>query len=135
MQLVASDNHRAPRMLCPLGKTALAAFRRVAAVFLLLVAVPAMTTSTRGDSYPKIEASFSITNLATDPFDYIVTDVRVQVLQPDSSTLSLPAFFDGGTPWRVRHTPIPRPFPCRRFLTGERPGVCATRRCCRGSIK
>src|ERR1043166_9721449 len=87
MALVASDNHRAPRMLCPLGKTALAAFRRVAAVFLLLVAVPAMTTSTRGDSYPKIEASFSITNLATDPFDYIVTDVRVQVLQPDSSTL------------------------------------------------
>ena len=93
-------------MLCPLGKTALAAFRRVAAVFLLLVAVPAMTTSARGDSYPKIEASFSITNLATDPFDYTVTDVRVQILQPDSTTLSLPAFFDGATTWRVRHTPL-----------------------------
>ncbi len=59
----------------------------------------------RADVYPKIEASFSITNLATDPFDYAVTDVRVQVALPDSSTLSLPAFFDGGTTWRVRHTP------------------------------
>jgi hypothetical protein len=56
-------------------------------------------------SYPKIEASFSITNLSTDPFDYTVTDVRVQIQQPDSTVVSLPAFFDGGTTWRVRHTP------------------------------
>src|SRR5450432_4073976 len=56
-------------------------------------------------TYPKIEASFNINSLATDPFDYTVTDVRVQILQPGSSTISLPAFFDGGTTWRVRHTP------------------------------
>ena len=56
-------------------------------------------------TYSKIEASFNITSLATDPFDYTVTDVRVQILQPDNSTVSLPAFFDGGTTWRVRHTP------------------------------
>ena len=56
-------------------------------------------------TYPKIEASFNITGLATDPFDYTVTDVRVQIVQPDSSLVSLPAFFDGGTTWRVRHTP------------------------------
>src|SRR6266436_6272782 len=97
MQPLALDDHRTPRMHCPPGDTTLAAARRFLAVFLLLAAVPAITTSTRGDSYPKIEASFSITNLATDPFDYTVTDVRVQILQPDSSTLSLPAFFDGGT--------------------------------------
>ena len=57
-------------------------------------------------TYPKIEASFNITNLTTDPFDYTVTDVRVQILQPDNSIISLPAFFDGGTIWRVRHTPM-----------------------------
>ena len=56
-------------------------------------------------TYPKIEASFNITSLTTDPFDYMVTDVRVQILQPDSTVISLPAFFDGGTTWRVRHTP------------------------------
>ena len=56
-------------------------------------------------TYPKIEASFNIANLTTDPFDYTVTDVRVQILQPDNSLVSLPAFFDGGTMWRVRHTP------------------------------
>src|SRR5438034_333421 len=106
MQPVALDKHRTPRTLRPPGKTALTAFRRVAPLFLLLFSVPAMTTPARGDSYPKIEASFSITNLATDPFDYTVTDVRVQILQPDSSTLSLPAFFDGVTTWRVRHTPM-----------------------------
>ena len=62
-------------------------------------------TSAQG-TYPKIEASFNIANLTTDPFDYTVTDVRVQILQPDNSTVSLPAFFDGGTTWRVRHTPM-----------------------------
>lgn len=56
-------------------------------------------------SYPRIEASFAITNLATDPFDFVQTDVRVQITQPDATLLSLPAFFDGGTTWRVRHTP------------------------------
>lgn len=56
-------------------------------------------------TYAKIEASFNINNLTTDPFDYTVTDVRVHILQPDNSTVSLPAFFDGGTTWRVRHTP------------------------------
>jgi len=56
-------------------------------------------------TYPKIEASFNIASLATDPFDYTVTDVRAQILQPDSTVISLPAFFDGGTTWRVRHTP------------------------------
>src|SRR6266705_6309825 len=55
--------------------------------------------------YQKIEASFSITNLSTDPFDYTVTDVQVQVAQPDFSTVWLPAFFDGGMTWRIRHAP------------------------------
>ena len=57
-------------------------------------------------AYTRLEASFAITNLASDPFDYAVTDVRVSILQPDSTTISLPAFYDGGTTWRVRHTPI-----------------------------
>ncbi len=56
-------------------------------------------------NYSKIEASFNITNLTTDPFDYTVTDVRVKIQQPDTSTVTLPAFFDGGTTWRVRHMP------------------------------
>src|SRR5215831_15561618 len=59
----------------------------------------------RAGVYPRIEASFAITNLSTDPFDYTLTDVRVQIQQPDSSIMSLPAFFDGGTTWRVRHMP------------------------------
>jgi len=78
---------------------------RLAASFLIPCLLLAATLSVRADYYPKIEAAFSITNLATDPFDYTVTDVRVQVTQPDLTALSLPAFFDGGTTWRVRHTP------------------------------
>ncbi len=58
-----------------------------------------------GGTYPKIEATFSINNLATDPFDYTATDVRVQISQPDGTMVTLPAFYDGGTLWRVRHTP------------------------------
>ena len=58
--------------------------------------------------YPRIEASFNITGISTDPvvlFDYTQTDVEVSLLQPDSTTITLPAFYDGGTTWRVRHTP------------------------------
>ena len=74
-------------------------------VVLLLFPLCTLTKISAQGTYPKIEASFNITSLATDPFDYTVTDVRVQILQPDKSTISLPAFFDGGTTWRVRHTP------------------------------
>ena len=55
-------------------------------------------------TYPKIEASFTVLTPITDPFDYS-NDLRVLIVQPDSTTISLPAFFDGGTTWRVRHTP------------------------------
>src|ERR1051326_7654711 len=67
-----------------------------------LILLPAVAA---GALYPRIESSFAITNLATDPFDYTQTDVRVQITQPDFSVLLLPAFFDGGVTWRVRHTP------------------------------
>lgn len=70
----------------------------------LLVFVLA-TLSAGANSYPRLEAAFNIAGLGTDPFDYTVTDVKVQWQLPDSSTLSLPAFFEGGTTWRVRHTP------------------------------
>jgi hypothetical protein len=66
----------------------------------------ASLASGQGAAWSKIEASFTLAGLATDPFDYTVTDVRVQIVQPDLSVLSLPAFFDGGTTWRVRHTPM-----------------------------
>ncbi len=64
--------------------------------------------SAQGAAYSKIEAAFNITGISTDPavlFDYLQTDVSVSILQPDSTTATLPAFYDGGTTWRVRHTP------------------------------
>ncbi len=78
-------------------------FKRVIPVVILFCA---LTRIFAQGTYPVIEASFSVTNLTTDPFDYTVTDVRVQILQPDNAIVSLPAFFDGGTTWRVRHTPM-----------------------------
>jgi hypothetical protein len=61
--------------------------------------------SSHGQVYPKIEASFNLTNVVSDPFDYTQTDVRVQLAQPGGVTNSFLAFFDGGTTWRVRHSP------------------------------
>lgn len=55
--------------------------------------------------YAKLEAAFTVATAIPDPFDFIAADVRVQVIAPDCTTNSLPAFFDGGTTWRVRHTP------------------------------
>jgi hypothetical protein len=75
----------------------------LAALILFFLCI--LTKLSAQGTYPKIEGSFNITSLTTDPFDYTVTDVRVQMLQPDNSTVLLPAFFDGGTTWRVRHAP------------------------------
>jgi len=74
-------------------------------VLLCALLAAAAVAAFGGGVYPRLEASFTIAGLASDPFDYTVTDVRVQISQPDSTTVSLPAFFDGGTTWRVRHTP------------------------------
>src|SRR6266478_5581365 len=73
--------------------------------FLTFCALGLTRLAANAEVYQTIETSFSITNLSTDPFDYTITDVRVEVAQPDSTTVWLPAFFDGGTTWRVRHTP------------------------------
>ena len=64
----------------------------------------AATTILAQGTYPKIEASFTVNTPVADPFDYS-NDLRVLIVQPDSTTVSLPAFFDGGTTWRVRHIP------------------------------
>ena len=76
---------------------------RTSAIFAFFSLFAAVTVLAQG-TYPKIEASFTVQTPITDPFDYS-NDVRVLIVQPDSTTVSLPAFFDGGTTWRVRHTP------------------------------
>lgn len=89
----------------PCLKRAVANARLLKTTVLVVFSLCTLTKIPAQGTYPKIEASFNITNLTTDPFDYTVTDVRIQILQPDNSTVLLPAFFDGGTTWRVRHTP------------------------------
>jgi hypothetical protein len=56
-------------------------------------------------TYDRLEASCTITTAILDPFDYLAGDVRVQLVTPGGSIESLPAFYDGGSTWRVRHTP------------------------------
>ncbi len=52
-----------------------------------------------------IEASFELPQVHGNPFDFTQNDVMVKISQPDGSGLTIPAFFDGGQTWRVRHTP------------------------------
>jgi len=70
-----------------------------------------------GGTYSRIDASFNLPGLATDPFNYEVTDVKVDILQPDANTFTVSAFFDGGTTWRVRHMPT---LPGTYSITGIR---------------
>ena len=56
-------------------------------------------------AFAPIEAAFQLPELKGDPFDFVVNDVRAQIRQPNGKILSLPAFFDGDSTWRVRHTP------------------------------
>jgi hypothetical protein len=87
-------------------KRAVAHARLLKTTVLVVFSLCTLTKIPAQGTYTKIEASFNITSLTTDPFDYTVTDVRVQILQPDNSTVLLPTYFDGGTTWRVRHTPM-----------------------------
>ena len=77
-------------------------FGRTAIFLLFFICAPAILLAQ--GTYPKIEASFTVLTPIADPFDYS-NDVRVLIVRPDATTVSLPAFFDGGTTWRVRHTP------------------------------
>lgn len=67
------------------------------------VAIPVTQQGTR--AYAAIETAFEWPNFVGDPFDYLVHDVRVRIATPGGEIISLPAFFDGGTTWRARHTP------------------------------
>jgi hypothetical protein len=91
--------------MCQSFERTVAGTRFLKIIVLAIFSFCVLTKVSAQGTYSKIEASFNINSLATDPFDYTVTDVRVQILQPDNSIVSLPAFFDGGTTWRVRHTP------------------------------
>lgn len=63
------------------------------------------TRQTSQRAYPMIESAFELPGLSGDPFDYAANNVRAGIRRPDGTLISLPAFFDGGTTWRVRHTP------------------------------
>lgn len=81
---------------------------KMAIAILALLLFYALNQAAAQGTYPMVEASFNVNSLSTNPavlFNYAQTDIRVQILQPDKSTISLPAFYDGGTVWRVRLTP------------------------------
>jgi hypothetical protein len=56
-------------------------------------------------TYPMIETSFELASVPGDPFDYEKVNVQVTLRKPDGGTADVPAFFDGGTTWRMRYTP------------------------------
>jgi hypothetical protein len=75
---------------------------------LLFGCLLAAASSAQNLAYPKLESSFTVSGLSTSQavlFDYAQTDIKITITQPDLSSLVLPAFYDGGTTWRVRHTP------------------------------
>ena len=90
---------------CAYADTSLKAERSICFLTFCALGLAQLAANANAELYQKIEASFNITNLSADPFDYTVTDVRVEVGQPDSTTVWLPAFVDGGMSWKVRHTP------------------------------
>lgn len=78
---------------------------------LLMPGLMALPSGSRAATFARIEAAFEIPGLVSDPFDYEATDVRVRIVRAGGSggsgpaVVTLPAFFDGGSTWRVRHTP------------------------------
>jgi hypothetical protein len=57
-------------------------------------------------AYPMIQTAFQLEKIPGNPFDYEKVNVLVTLRKPDGGTLDVPAFFDGGTTWRMRYTPL-----------------------------
>jgi hypothetical protein len=77
-------------------------FSRLMAAMMILGAAESVLAA---GTYPMIEASFELPQVRGNPFDFSQNDVMVKIIQPDGSGVTIPAFFDGGQTWRVRHTP------------------------------
>lgn len=59
-------------------------------------------------TYPKVEAAFELGDVKGNPFDFTENDVIVTLQRPDTRTVKVPGFFDGGAAnktWRFRYTP------------------------------
>ena len=57
------------------------------------------------NTYKMIESTFSPRGVTGNPFDYMQNDIRVTFTTPEGKTDIVPAFYDGGSTWRVRYTP------------------------------
>ena len=79
--------------------------RWTAVLFVALFTVLPSLAFGAGGSFDKIEASFQLPQVQGNPFDFAQNDVQVTFTAPDGHAITLPAFFDGGQTWRVRHTP------------------------------
>jgi hypothetical protein len=66
---------------------------------------PAPPLSYPRGAFPRIEWSLTLPDLSGNPFDPAENDIAVRVRMPGSRTVTLPAFYDGGEIWRVRHRP------------------------------
>jgi hypothetical protein len=67
--------------------------------------VSAAPNAHRHGTYPRIEGSFELASVPGNPYDFEQVDVEVRIKPPHGSTIDVPAFFDGGTTWRMRYTP------------------------------
>jgi hypothetical protein len=89
-------------MLGGMNRPRLLTYYLLTALLLALVPGPAWAA---GGSFPMLEASFELPQVQGNPFDFTQNDVKVSVTTPDGTSVSLPAFFDGGQTWRARYTP------------------------------
>ena len=79
-------------------------WQRVASV-IAAIAVLTLAGRALAETYPMVEVSFELPGIEGNPFDYMRNDIHIVLTCPDGRHETLPAFFDGGSTWRVRYTP------------------------------
>mgnify|MGYP001120455933 CR=1 FL=1 len=75
--------------------------RAISAGLLIALPLPACSAGV----FPRQDIAFSLPGLTGNPFDVAENDVRLDLKRPDGGRVRLPAFYVGGTAWRVRYTP------------------------------
>ena len=97
-------------------------FAAFAAAGLVLCSAGALAAPASKGTYPHFEATFGLTGITGNPFDFTQNDVKVTFARPDGKSIRLPAFFDGDQTWRVRCTPdVPGRYQLRAITLNGQP--------------
>jgi Domain of unknown function (DUF5060)/Cellulase (glycosyl hydrolase family 5) len=80
--------------------------KRYAVLAGIILAGSALPASAQYGRYPMAETVFHLKQVSGNPFDATENDVEVTFKEANGSSVTVPAFYDGGDTWKARYSPL-----------------------------